>query len=387
MPRGFDGLDHDQVAAWLRETDPARLGRLWARADAVRAERVGDAVHLRGLIEISNHCVRDCLYCGIRAHSEGIVRYRMTEDEILACARQAKALGYGTVVMQSGEDPGLTRDFMSGVIRAIKAETDLAVTLSLGERSDDELAAWKAAGADRYLLRFETSDPVLYRRIHPSLPGTLSDRVAQLLRMRAMGYEIGSGIMVGTPGQTWDILARDVETFRDLDIDMIGIGPFLPSPRTPLGGAAAAKLRAPAFEQVPNDELTTLKVVALTRLVCPEANLPSTTALATIDPATGRELGLTRGANVVMPNLTPPEYRVLYEIYPGKACLHETAEVCHGCLRERIAAIGRHVGTGPGGRNRGSGLSALGSRLPAESGAGPFCSRRPSAAKSQEPKA
>jgi biotin synthase len=350
--RGLDRLDHETIAAWLRETAPAELDHLWARADGVRAAHVGDAVHLRGLIEISNHCVRDCLYCGIRAHSDGIVRYRMTAAGILACAREAKRLDYGTVVIQSGEDPGITRDFVSGVIRAIKADTGLAVTLSLGERSDGELAAWKADGADRYLLRFETSDPLLYRRIHPSLPGTQSDRVAQLLRMREMGYEIGSGVMVGIPGQTWDILARDVETLRDLDIDMIGIGPFLPSARTPLGGAAAEKLRASVFEQVPNDELTTLKVVALARLVCPEANLPSTTALATIDPATGRELGLTRGANIVMPNLTPPAYRVLYEIYPGKACVHETAEVCHGCLQRRIASIGRHVGTGPGGRRR-----------------------------------
>jgi biotin synthase len=350
VPRGFDGLDHEQIAAWLRETEPARLDRLFDQADAVRAAHVGDAVHLRGLVEISNHCVRDCLYCGIRAHSDGVVRYRMTGDGILACAREAKERGYGTVVLQSGEDPGLTRGFISGVIRAIKAETGLAVTLSLGERSDGDLAAWKADGADRFLLRFETSDPSLYRRIHPSLPGTVSDRLAQLLRMRGMGYEIGSGVMVGIPGQTWDILARDVETLRELDVDMIGIGPFLPSPRTPLGGAAAAMLRAPAFEQVPNDELTTLKVVALARLVCPEANLPSTTALATIDPENGRELGLTRGANVVMPNLTPPEYRVLYDIYPGKACVHETAEACHGALEARIAAIGRHVGSGPGGR-------------------------------------
>jgi biotin synthase len=273
----------------------------------------------------------------------------MSADEILACAREAKRLGYGTVVMQSGEDPGLTREFVAGVIRAIKADTGRAITLSLGEREDGDLRAWKEAGADRFLLRFETSDPELYRRIHPSLPGTVSDRVAQLLRMRGMGYEIGSGVMVGIPGQTWDILARDIEQFRDLDIDMIGIGPFLPSPRTPLGGEAAERLRAPDAEQVPNDELTTLKVVALTRLLCPEANLPSTTALSTLDPATGRELGLLRGANIVMPNVTPPEYRVLYEIYPGKASLHETAQVS---IERRIRAIGRHVGTGPGGRKR-----------------------------------
>jgi biotin synthase len=353
VPPALDRLDHGTLVAWLRENDPAALERLWSRADAVRAAHVGDAVHLRGLIEISNFCVRHCLYCGIRACSDGITRYRMTADEIGGCAREAKRLGYGTVVMQSGEDPELTREFIAGVIRAIKAETGLAVTLSLGERSDEDLRAWREAGADRFLLRFETSDPDLYRRIHPSLPGSLSDRVAQLLRMRAMGYEIGSGVMVGIPGQTWDILARDIELFRELDIDMIGIGPFLPSPRTPLGGEAALRLRASDAEQVPNTETATLKVVALTRLVCPEANLPSTTALATIDPATGRELGLVRGANIVMPNVTPPAYRVLYEIYPGKACVHETAQACQGCLERRIVSIGRHVGTGPGGRRRG----------------------------------
>jgi biotin synthase len=352
MPPGLEVLDHEAMVGWLRERDPAALERLWARADAVRAAHVGAAVHLRGLVEISNHCVRHCLYCGIRACSDGITRYRMSADEIVASAREAKRLGYGTVVMQSGEDPGLTREFIAGVIRAIKAETGLAITLSLGEREDDDLLAWKESGADRFLLRFETSDAELYRRIHPSLPGTASDRVAQLVRMRAMGYEIGSGVMVGIPGQTWDILARDIELFRDLDIDMIGIGPFLPSPRTPFGGEAADRLRASDDEQVPNDELTTLKVVALTRLVCPEANLPSTTALATLDPAAGRELGLVRGANIVMPNVTPPAYRVLYEIYPGKACVHETAQACQGCLERRIRSIGRHVGTGPGGRKR-----------------------------------
>lgn len=352
MPLAFDPLDHRALVAWLRETDPVVLEALWRRADALRAEHVGDEVHLRGLVEVSNYCERLCLYCGIRACAPGITRYRMTPDEILACAGEAARLGYGTVVMQSGEDRGLTRDGVAEVIRRIKAETGLAVTLSLGERSDEDLRAWKAAGADRYLLRFETSDAGLYRRIHPSLPGTVSDRVQQLRRMREIGYEVGSGVMVGIPGQTWDILAGDIELFRDLDIDMIGIGPFLPSPRTPLGGEGAERLRAPADQQVPNDELTTLKVVALTRLVCPEANLPSTTALATIDPASGRELGLSRGANIVMPNVTPSRYRVLYEIYPGKACVHETAQVCRGCMERRILSLGRRLGRGPGGRRR-----------------------------------
>jgi biotin synthase len=343
-------MKRDEILSWLQETDEHRLEELWARADAVRAREVGPQVHLRGLIEISNYCVRECRYCGINACSQGVTRYRMKREEILDCAREAHRLGYGSVVMQAGEDPGLTAELIEGIVREIKATTPLAVTLSLGEREDAELEAWKAAGADRYLLRFETSDPELYDRIHPSLPGSLSDRFAQLERMRAMGYEIGTGVMVGIPGQTWATLAQDIDTFRRFDMDMIGVGPFLPSPRTVLGGKDAASYRAPAEQQVPNDELTTLKTVALTRLVCPQANIPSTTALATLNAATGRELGLSRGANVVMPNVTPPSYRVLYEIYPGKACVHETAQICQGCMEGRIRSLGRVLGKGPGGR-------------------------------------
>ena len=349
-------MQRAELLDWLKETDETRLEELWALADAARKANVGDEVHLRGLIEISNHCVRQCAYCGINACAQGITRYRMAPEEILACAREAHRLGYGSVVMQAGEDPGLRVETISALVREIKATTPLAVTLSLGERSDEELKAWREAGADRFLLRFETSDPTLYSLIHPSLPHTLSDRFAQLDRMRAFGYEIGTGVMVGIPGQTWEILAQDIDAFRHYDMDMIGVGPFLPSPRTLLGGPDAHRYLAPPEAQVPNDELTTLKTVALTRLVCPQANIPSTTALATLDPKAGRELGLTRGANVVMPNVTPPEYRVLYEIYPGKACIHETAQICHGCMEGRIKSIGRVMGTGPGGRRTNSHL-------------------------------
>jgi biotin synthase len=345
-------IDRTEIFRWLQEGDEQRLEELWAKADATRQACVGEEVHLRGLIEISNYCVRHCRYCGINACSSSITRYRMNREEIMNSAREAARLGYGSVVMQAGEDPGLTKDFIAGIVREIKQTTDLAITLSLGERKDEELRAWKEAGADRYLLRFETSDPNLYERIHPSLPGKVSDRFAQLERMRDMGYEIGTGVMVGIPGQSWETLAQDIDNFRNYDMDMIGVGPFLPSPHTVLGGPDASSFYLDAREQVPNDELTTLKVVALTRLVCPEANIPSTTALATIDPASGRELGLTRGANVVMPNVTPPKYRVLYEIYPGKACIHETAQLCHDCMGRRIASIGRVLGKGPGGRRR-----------------------------------
>jgi biotin synthase len=367
-------IDREVLLSWLKETDSLRLEELWQAADETRRRSVGDAVHLRGLIEVSNHCVRQCWYCGLRAGNRALPRYRMSREEVLACAEKALAYGYGTVVLQSGEDYGLTREWVAETVREIKAHTGSAVTLSLGERPDADLVAWREAGADRYLLRFETSDPALYAAIHPPGPRQKgraahpSDRIEMLLRLRELGYEIGSGIMVGIPGQTYASVVADLLLFGELDLDMIGVGPYLPHPATPLGklcsvpaGAeggrddsapnAVAQLSA-GVEQIPSDELTVYKVLALARLVCPQANLPSTTALATLNKESGRELGLRRGANIVMPNLTPPQYRVLYEIYPDKVCVSETAEMCHTCLRGRIEAIGRTVGTGPGGRRR-----------------------------------
>lgn len=345
----IESLTHGDLVHWLRETDPARLDELWRTADEVRRANVGDEVHLRGLIEVSNYCVRRCGYCGIRLENRAIDRYRMTDEEILVCARMAVTLGYGTVVLQAGEDYGLTREGIAAIVRRIKAETPLAVTLSLGERPDEDLLAWREAGADRYLLRFETSDSALYDRIHPPRPGQEGDRFTILRRLHDLGYEVGSGIMVGIPGQTWATLASDLLTFRELDMDMIGIGPYIPHPQTPLGSEPE---RAQEGEQVPADEDTVLRCIALTRILCPEANLPSTTALATINRAQGREHGLQRGANIVMPNLTPPAYRVKYEIYPSKACVEETAEQCSLCLCGRIRAIGRVLGKGQGARRR-----------------------------------
>ena len=347
-------MNRDEILDWLLETDPVRLEELWERADAVREAHVGMAVHLRGLIEIGNHCVRKCAYCGIAACAPGMERYRLAFQDIIDCAVRGQAFGFGTVVMQSGEDPGITREFMVDVIRTIKRRTGMAITLSLGERREEDLRAWKEAGADRYLLRFETTDPELYRTIHPSLPGTaLSDRLQQLLLMREIGFEIGTGVMVDIPGQTWATLATDIWTFRDFDMDMIGIGPFILSPGTPLDGELGEQLRREAGTgQVPSDELTTLKALALTRLLCPDTNIPSTTALATLDPGAGRANGLKVGANVVMPNLTPPKYRVLYRIYPGKAGLQETADITRDKIEAQIHALGRSIGRGPGGRGR-----------------------------------
>ncbi|MCX5758897.1 MAG: radical SAM protein, partial [Candidatus Hydrogenedentes bacterium] len=199
----FECLDTAAILAWLREDDPERLKSLWKAADFVRKANVGDEVHLRGLIEISSYCCRLCGYCGLRADNKGLERYRMSEDEIMACARQAVDYGYGTVVMQAGEDYGITREWLAAIIRRFKAETPLAVTLSLGERPDEDLVAWREAGANRYLLRFETSDAGLYALIHPTHAGRLSDRIAILRRLRKLGYEPGSGVMVGIPGQTY----------------------------------------------------------------------------------------------------------------------------------------------------------------------------------------
>ena len=340
-------MSHEELVAWLREADEVRLAELWHKADTTRQRYVGGQVHLRGLIEFSNYCVRLCAYCGLRAPNDGLKRYRMSAEEIMGCVREAVSFGYGTVVLQSGEDPGIRTEWMAGLIRRIKSETPLAITLSLGERSNDDLAAWRQAGADRYLLRFETSNRVLYDRLHPPRPGSRSNRLAILARLRELGYEVGSGVMIGIPGQTCDDLARDIELFGELELDMIGVGPYLVHPDTPLGDPELRPL-VPGEEQVPANELMTYKVIAMARLVCPRANIPSTTALATLNRENGRELGLVRGANVIMPNLTPPQYRVLYEIYPNKACIRDTAKSCHTCLQARIRALGREPGAGRG---------------------------------------
>jgi biotin synthase len=362
-------MNRTEILSWLRETSPERLAELWRQADETRRRFVGDEVHLRGLIEISNHCARECAYCGIRAGHKSLPRYRMSAEEIFGCARQAVDFGYGTVVVQAGEDYGLTRQMIAGLIRLIKSQTKLAVTLSLGERPEEDLAAWREAGANRYLLRFETSDAELFGKIHPAGCGGAGDvlgsrasspppagkmpavpehpRVAVLRFIKKLGYEIGSGVMVGLPGQSYESIAGDLELFAALDLDMIGVGPYIAHPDTPLG-----QEKGSFADQAPNSEELVYKVVALARLMCPEANIPSTTALATINPRDGRELGLQRGANVVMPNLTPQKYRALYEIYPAKACIQESAAICHGCLGGRILALGRKIGMGQGGRVR-----------------------------------
>ena len=296
--------------------------------------------------------MRACGYCGLRAGNREIERYRMSEDEVLACAHDAKAWGWGTVVIQSGEDYGLKTEWIAGIVRRIKAETGLAVTLSLGERPDEDLAAWREAGADRYLLRFETSDEELYRLIHPDLPGRVSDRFRILAQAARAGLRAGERRHDRHPRPDVRERRRRHRTFRGLDLDMIGIGPYIAHPVTPLGDHSLVPRRSPRASRSRATSSRSTRPSRSRASSCPESNIPSTTALATINKVDGRELGLQRGANIVMPNLTPPEYREKYEIYPDKACVNETAEMCRGCLQGRIETIGRTVGTGPGGRRR-----------------------------------
>lgn len=340
-------LAKNDILARLVETDPARLEELWLAADSLRRQYLGDAIHLRGLVEISNICVRSCAYCGLRTGRSDLKRYRMTLPEILEAARRIASHSFGTIVLQSGEDQGITQSWLAQVIARIKTETGLAITLSLGERSHSDLEAWRIAGADRYLLRFETSDRTLFGCIHPPRPGQTSDRFKTLEWLGQMGYEVGTGIMVGIPGQTYTSLADDIGLFRDLDVDMVGIGPFLPHPATPLGSAHHPS----GPDQVPNSETMTLKVLALTRLNCPTINIPSTTALATISDVS-REHGLKAGANVIMPNFTPRQYRLLYDIYPSKTDVDENDELFPDVIKARIHSMGRTVGQGPGRRPR-----------------------------------
>lgn len=289
---------------------------LFEQARRVRYETKGHGVFLRGLIELSSVCERDCLYCGMRRSNPQTKRYIMTDEEILASAKLAQQYHFGTVVLQAGECVALwTQQRVAELVRRIKGETGQKVTLSLGERTEADYAAWREAGADRYLLRFETSDRALFAKIHPGAEGSGEHpRILRLRQLKALGYEVGSGMMLGLPGQTMASVVNDLQMIQSLHLDMVGLGPYLADPQTPLGQSQEAS-------EVPVSVDFTCRCYALVRLLLPRANIPSTTALSTLDPATGRVRGLSSGANVFMPNLTPVTYRQGYRIYPDKVCV------------------------------------------------------------------
>ena len=318
------------IAALSPDTDPAQL---FALADQVRREYVGEDVHLRGLIEFSNHCRRRCYYCGIRAGNAKVRRYRLTPDQILYGARSAVSLNYKTIVMQSGEDPAWGPKELAAIVEKVKKETALAITLSVGEHSKEDYRTLRAAGADRFLLRFETSDRRLFSMLKPD--SNYDQRFRCLAWLKAAGFQVGSGVMAGLPGQTSESMADDILLFKQLELDMVGIGPFIANPDTPLGGAPGGTLD------------TALRMVALTRIVTKNTHIPATTAMGTID-AQGRQKALKCGANVLMPNISPTEYRTDYSLYPGKICVNEQPEQCGACVDAMLAGLGRKRAEGFG---------------------------------------
>jgi len=301
---------------------------LYKAADKIRANRVGNGVHLRGLIEFSNYCRMNCEYCGLRRDNRSIERYRLTQDEIIATAKKAEDLGYKTVVLQSGEDLYFTAAKMAEIIKIIKSETDLALTLSAGERDRGTYRLWKEAGADRYLLRIETTNRELFTRLHPD--GNFENRAACLRNLKELGYQLGTGIMVGLPGQTHESIAKDIIWMHDLGAEMIGVGPFISHPETPLENESGGTVE------------DTLRLIAVLRIVFPYSHIPATTAMGTLDPF-GREKALQAGANVMMPNITPEEFRPKYEIYPNKVCLLEDSGQSPNGIAKRLQAIGRTI--------------------------------------------
>lgn len=296
-------------------------------ADKARREIYGTDVYLRGLIEISNICKNDCLYCGIRRSNRDCDRYRLTVRQIMDCCENGYSLGFRTFVLQGGEDGYFTDDVMCGIISQIKAKyPDCAVTLSLGERSYDSYKRMYDAGADRYLLRHETATKEHYEKLHPN-DMSFDNRMNCLESLKLIGYQTGCGFMVGSPYQTAKELAADLKFIERFSPEMCGIGPFIPHNATPFANEPSGAL-----------ELT-LYLLSIIRLIKPNILLPATTALGTIDPL-GREKGILAGANVVMPNLSPVGVRKKYELYDNKICTGEEAAECRGCLGRRMSSIG-----------------------------------------------
>lgn len=303
---------------------------LYQQARQVRESVYGKDVYLRGLIEFTNYCRNDCYYCGIRRSNAYAQRYRLTKDQILECCEQGYDLGFRTFVLQGGEDGYFTDDKICSIVREIKKRySDCAVTLSIGEKSYDSYKAFFDAGADRYLLRHETANCEHYRMLHPRQL-SLENRKQCLWNLKEIGYQVGCGMMVGSPGQKPEYLVEDLLFMHELQPHMIGIGPFIAHKDTPFAGQKSGTL----------DD--TLHLLGILRLMFPHALIPATTALGTIHPL-GREMGILAGANVVMPNLSPVEVRGKYLLYDGKICTGDEAAECRLCMQRRIEKTGYHV--------------------------------------------
>jgi biotin synthase len=330
-----DYPDPADIERLLAADSHKEIGEIFDFADSVRENNVGDGVLLRGIVEFSNYCRNSCLYCGINSANSNLIRYRMPIGEIMAAVETIALSGIKTVVLQSGEDDGLDVSRLSGLIRRIKSGFDIRVTLSVGERSMEEYRAWKEAGADRFLLKIETTDENIYASLHPGM--SLKNRIECLKNLKDLGYETGSGNIIGLRGQTPESIARDILFFKDMGIDMIGIGPFMPHQETLLS------------KESPGDLEMTLKTIALTRIVTKDTNIPATTAIGSMKRDC-RADALKAGANVLMPNFTPRPYKQLYDIYTGRRCSDEPQGACNGCMERIVSSIGRKIDYSKGDR-------------------------------------
>lgn len=342
---GKQELSHADIV-YLLGVQGEEKTRLFERSARVKEENVGNKVYFRGLIEFSNNCLKNCLYCGIRHDNKSVNRYLLSENEILAAARFAYENKYGSLVLQSGEVE--TENFVSKVERVLReinriTRGKLRITLSCGEQTKEVYQRWYDSGAHRYLLRIESSNPLLYARLHPGDDRhSFTRRVECLKVLQATGYQVGTGVMIGLPFQTLDDLARDLLFMQQFDIDMVGMGPYLEHEFTPLF----------AFREqlIPKEERfqLSLKMIAILRILMKDINIAATTALQTIDKM-GREKAIRIGANVIMPNITPGKYRDDYLLYQHKPCTEERAEDCKTCLEARIALAENEIAYGEWG--------------------------------------
>lgn len=323
-------LERFEYERLIEERDADSAERLRIEAEKIRKRYYGNTVYIRGLIEISNVCKNDCLYCGIRSSNIKCSRYRMSPEEIIGCCEEGYALGFRTFVLQGGEDPFYTDDILCHIIKGIKSKfSDAAVTLSLGERSFESYAALKSAGADRYLLRHETADENHYGKLHPQNM-SFDNRMRCLLELKRLGYQVGCGFMVGSPYQSAFELSKDLKFIEEFEPDMCGIGPFIPQSDTPFGDKKAGTA-----------ELT-YYLISIIRLIRPNLLIPATTALGTI-AENGREIGILSGANVVMPNLSPSSVRSKYNLYNNKIYDGSESAQCLEELKNRMNSIGYNV--------------------------------------------
>ncbi len=338
-----EAVEMNALAALLDLNDPGEVQALYDRAYAMKLATVGPTVYFRGIVEMSNQCVKDCLYCGIRRSNTQVERYLIDEDEIVACAMWAHEQRYGSIVLQAGErtDSAYT-SMVTRVLQRIKeaSKGELGVTLSLGEQDEAVYRDWYDAGSHRYLLRIETTNRTLYGQIHPP-DHDFDARLGCLASLRNVGYQVGTGVMIGLPGQTTQDLANDLKFFKDYDVDMIGMGPYIMHKDTPLAQDVGHYDAAAQFD-------LGLKMIAVARLYLRDVNIAATTALQALNP-TGRELGLQAGANIVMPNITHTRYRSAYQLYEGKPCLEDDSGMCKGCLARRVQSIGETIGLGKWG--------------------------------------